>query len=292
MKIQYIEKRFSVNSLLVISQANKIINEYKAEGLSLTLRQLYYQFVSRDLLSNKQKEYTRLGGIISDARLSGLVDWKAIEDRTRNLKQNYHNTDPGQAIQDSLDQFLLDKWVGQTYRPEVWIEKEALTGVIAKSCREFDVPYFACKGYNSQSEMWRAGQRFEYYAKNKQLPIVIHLGDHDPSGIDMTRDTEDRLELFMGGLEVKRIALNYDQIEKYNPPPNPAKMSDSRAENYVNKFGNSSWELDALEPKIMHQLIRETIDNLIDHDRWEETLQKENEYRKIMEKVVKTWKTL
>ena len=130
-KIRYIEKKFRKSTLDVIEKANEIIKEYQDDGLCLTLRQLYYQFVSRDLLPNKQKEYDRLGNIISKARLAGLVDWMAIEDRTRNLKAYYHNTDPAEAIQESLDQFCMDKWANQPCYVEVWIEKEALTGVIA-----------------------------------------------------------------------------------------------------------------------------------------------------------------
>lgn len=293
MKIKYIEKTFSVNSRDIINKANEIINEYSNEGLDLTLRQLYYQFVSRDLLPNKQKEYKRLGNIISDARLAGLVDWYAIEDRTRNLRTNYHNTDPGQAVQDALDQFLLNKWLNQPYRPEVWIEKEALIGVISKICRELDVPYFACKGYTSQSEMWRSARRMKEYSNFGQTPVIIYLGDHDPSGLDMDRDITERHELFRDHeIIVKRIALNFDQVERYSPPPNPAKITDTRAKKYIYEYGSSSWELDALEPRIIRELIKTTIDNFTDHQLMDETNAQEWEYKKVLKKVVKNWKKL
>jgi len=291
-KIPYIKKRFGANSLHLIATADSIIEEYAAEDLELTLRQLYYQFVSRDLIANKQSEYKRLGNIISEARLAGLIDWEAIVDRTRNLKENYHNTDPGDAVRDSLDCFRLNRWDNQPFRPEVWIEKEALVGVIAKICQKLDVPYFACKGYTSQSEMWRAGQRMLRYDRNGQTPVIIHLGDHDPSGMDMTRDITDRLDLFMGGLEVKRIALNYNQIEEHNPPPNPAKLTDTRAGKYIAQYGASSWELDALEPRIISKLIKNTVKSFTDQDLMNETLDKEEEYRTVLENVVDNWETL
>ena len=254
--------------------------------------------MSRDLIQNKQSEYKRLGGIISDARLAGLVDWEAIEDRTRNLQMNYHNTDPGQAVQDSLDQFLLNKWLDQPYRPEIWIEKEALTGVIGQICRSLDVPFFACKGYTSQSEMWRAAERFYSYIEDGQQPVIIHLGDHDPSGIDMTRDINDRHNIFISkytldaSVKIVRIALNYDQVEEYNPPPNPAKLTDTRADKYVKEYGDSSWELDALEPRVIRDLIRDTVDEFIDHDLMQATKDQETEYRKVLENVVENWQTL
>ena len=189
-------------------------------------------------------------------------------------------------------QFKLDKWDNQPFYPEVWIEKEALVGVIARICEDLDVPYFACKGYTSQSEMWRAAVRMEEREDRGQTPIIIHLGDHDPSGIDMTRDIEERHELFMGGIEVRRIALNYNQIEEYKPPPNPAKMTDSRAKGYVRMYGRSSWELDALEPRVMRDLIKDTVDELTDHDLMAETKAQEAEYRKVLQKVVDNWETL
>jgi hypothetical protein len=296
-RICYVEKRFAQGTLGVIEQANDIIDEYLADGMKLTLRQLYYQFVSRDMIANIQSEYKRLGGIISDARLAGLIDWTAIEDRTRKLVRYYHNTDPGQAIQDALDQFSLDKWKGQEYRVEVWIEKEALVGVIDRICRRLDVPYFACKGYVSQSEMWKAAQRLENYADQGQKPVIIHLGDHDPSGIDMTRDIETRQDTFSDlyqdyGVVVERIALNMDQVREYNPPPNPTKLTDSRARDYISEYGDSSWELDALEPRVMRTLIEDTVKEYRNEDRYREVLEKEAEYGDIMQRIADDWRTL
>jgi hypothetical protein len=166
-----------------------------------------------------------------------------------------------------VHQYRTDKWADQACHVEVWIEKEALTGVIAGICRELEVPYFACRGYVSQSEVWRAAKRFE---KMDKPAIVIHLGDHDPSGIDMTRDNLDRLELLSNyaDVTVRRIALNMDQIDLYDPPPNPTKLTDSRAGSYLAQFGNSSWELDALEPTVIRDLIRENVLEFRDEKVW------------------------
>ncbi len=287
-KVAYIEKNFSNSSLLIINQANEIIEEYEADGLRLTLRQLYYQFVSRDLLENKKKAYKRLGNIISDARLAGLIDWDAIEDRTRNLSGNTHWAHPGQIVRAAARSFQLDHWEGQKCRPEVWIEKEALVGVIDSICKELDVDYFACKGYVSQSEMWSAAQRLRGYGLNDQTPIIIHLGDHDPSGIDMTRDIEDRQVLFRAfGCDIKRIALNMDQVKQYNPPPNPAKFTDSRCNGYIVKYGYESWELDALEPRVLRDLIRDAVSVYRDDETYNEIIEREKEYLNVLARVEK-----
>ena len=255
----------------------------------LTLRQLYYQFVSRDLIKNSDREYKRLGSIINDARLAGLLDWSRITDRTRNVRMNSHWSTPSDIMRSAAHSFALDGWVGQEYRPEVWIEKDALAGVIGGICEELDVPYFSCRGYTSQSEMWAAAQRMQHHKNNGQTPIVFHLGDHDPSGKDMTRDIEDRLALFCGYVQVQRLALNWDQIEQYSPPPNPAKLTDARANGYVAEFGDSSWELDALEPAVIAELIQNAVVGVRDDDAWDEVIGQEETAKRLLDQAAQRW---
>ena len=280
-KVKYIHKRFNSSTLEIIDKAASIIKEYQAQGFSLTLRQLYYQFVSRDFLSNSDKEYKRLGNIINEARLSGLIDWEAIEDRTRFLRGMNSWDDPEEIVRNASYTFHMDRWNNQKYRPEVWIEKDALVGVISRICSKYDIDYFSCRGYVSQSEMWRAARRLVRYAKDGRTPIIFHFGDHDPSGIDMTRDIKERLDMFMQDepFTVKRLALNLNQIRKYNPPPNPAKVTDSRFEQYVKKYGRQSWELDALEPKVLAGLIESEVRPLITTTKWKKVEKIENTYK-------------
>lgn len=270
MKELFIEQPFRQKTLERIAQANAIIDEYQADGMVLTLRQLYYQFVARGLLENKQRNYDSLGDTISKARLGGLIDWDAIEDRTRFLRGRNNSFSPSSALTSLSRRYSVDMWANQETRIEVWIEKDALLGVVEGVCRDNDVDYFACRGYVSQSTLYEAGKRMAEYRDRGFETLIIHLGDHDPSGIDMTRDNHERLTLFADDYtEVRRIALNMDQVEEYNPPPNPAKMSDSRAADYVAMYGDSSWELDALDPRAMRELIQDTIDEYKDLDKWQ-----------------------
>lgn len=276
-RIEYEPKSFSAGSLRVIEQANTIIEIYQAQGFTLTLRQLYYQFVSRDLIPNTMQSYKRLGSIINDARMAGLIGWDAIEDRTRNLQRLSTWNDPRQIMDAVISQYRVDYWDAQRMVPEVWIEKEALVGVIEAVCRKYQVPYFACRGYVSQSEQWAAGQRFAEKISRGQTPVILHLGDHDPSGIDMTRDNQARLSLFAGEeIRVERLALNWDQIREYKPPPNPAKMTDSRFAQYELAHGNKSWELDALEPRVIIDLVETAICQCIDDEAWATTSTRED----------------
>ena len=289
-KIQYIIKRLNAKTLGIVDKANQIIEDYATQGYSLTLRQLYYQFVARDLIENSQKSYKRLGATINDARLVGLIDWEAIEDRTRNLQTLGHWSHPGSIISSCARSFNVDLWEGQTHRVEVWVEKDALIGVLEKACKPLDVPYFSCRGYTSQSELWRAAQRHKSHERHSgQYTTVLHLGDLDPSGVDMTRDITDRLDMFGANTDVKRIALNMDQVRKYQPPPNPAKVSDSRFHDYARKYGNDSWELDALEPRVMHSLINHEIEQLIDDDAFNDRRKEQEEGRDLLEKTSDNW---
>lgn len=289
-KIAYMQKTIGAERLAVIQIANKIIDEYSALGFTLTLRQLYYQFVSRDLIKNSDKEYKRLGDAINDGRMLGLIDWNAIIDRTRNLRSVPHWSTPSDIIEACASSFRIDKWQGQRFRPEVWIEKDALVGVIEGVCSELDVPYFSCRGYASQSEMWSGAMRLRRYARGNQIPIILHFGDHDPSGMDMTRDITDRLRTFMGGMEVRRLALNMNQVEEYTPPPNPAKITDSRATAYIAEYGDESWELDALEPMVLAGLVRSEIEKLRDEDTWEDAVREEDRHRSLLADASTRWR--
>jgi len=287
--ICYVPKSFRPDTQGRINQANEIIAEYQAQGFKLTLRQLYYQFVSRDLIPNTVQSYKSLGDVVNDGRLAGLIDWDAIEDRTRNLRSSPHWSSPRSIVRACADQFAVDLWDTQEKYVECWIEKDALVGVIEGVCTELDVPYFACRGYTSQSEMWGAAQRLIEREKAGKNTTIIHLGDHDPSGIDMTRDIQDRLELFGSTAVIHRIALVYDQIEQYNPPPNPAKTTDARYQSYADKYGDESFELDALEPRVIVDLIREAVQDRIDQDAWEEALQRQQNGRDQLGKVSRRW---
>jgi hypothetical protein len=288
-RICYVKKRFSTKSQKMIAVANAIIAEYQAGGYALTLRQLYYQFVARDVIPNSQKEYKNLGSIINDARLAGLIDWEAIEDRTRNLRSEPHWRNPAGVIKSAADGYGIDLWSDQPNRVEVWVEKDALVGVLERPCSELDVAYFSCRGYTSQSELWGAAQRHMAYERKDQEVFVIHLGDHDPSGIDMSRDIQDRLGLFGAGTIVRRIALNMDQVEEHEPPPNPAKMTDARFAGYSAKYGDESWELDALEPKVLDALIRENIEELMDRELWDARWHQQEEDRKLLTAASEGW---
>lgn len=299
-KIQYVEHNFQEKSLNLLKRADSIIVDYRRRGYDLTLRQLYYQLVARDLIPNNQKQYKKLGNLISNARDAGLVDWEAIVDRTRQRTGLGNWVDPSHFLLKQIQQFRIDKWEGQDHRVFVWVEKEALAGVISRAClkNNIQVDYVSCRGYMSSSTLWREARNLKWTARDEnQHPVVIHLADHDPSGIDMSRDNVERLALYSElthgrDFTFRRIALNWDQVEKYQPPPNPTKMSDSRAEGYVFEFGYDSWELDALDPDILVSMIEDTVDEYRDLDLWQTMTEKENKFMGQLHNVADNWESV
>lgn len=285
MLIRYIRKNLSEDKRVMIIRANEIIAEYREAGFVLSLRQLYYQFVARGLIENTERSYKNLGNVIADGRMTGRISWTAIEDRGRAPIIWHLEEDESEVLNGIENRLALDFWERQNTYVEVWVEKDALSSVVERPCSEYRVPYLACKGYVSASESWRAGQRFRKKAAAGMQCHLIHLGDHDPSGIDMTRDNDERVQLFSHGsnVEIHRIALNMDQVEQYNPPPNPAKITDSRANDYIARFGQTSWELDALDPTILYGLIESKLREFIDPGIWEEMRNEEDSRRATLE---------
>ncbi|KKK74463.1 hypothetical protein LCGC14_2883530 [marine sediment metagenome] len=292
-KIAYIPKKFGDASENVISEANGIIAAYQAQGFRLTLRQLYYQFVARKLITeNTQRQYKRLGNIVSDARRAGLIDWEAIEDRTRFVRKNGWWDEPLDIIKAAHRTYHRDLWETQAVRLEVWIEKDALVGVVQPTCDELDVPVFSCRGYASDSALWDAAyNRFGDYIANYQRVIILHLGDHDPSGLDMTRDIRKRVHLFADNdtIEVPRIGLTMDQVREVNPPPDFAKVTDPRWAWYVSRYGEESWELDALEPQYLVDLITQHVTAERDEELWNEAVARQEAEREEIQGVIDRW---
>ena len=289
--IKYEDIHFRKKSLDLIELINGVIEDYASQGYDLTLRQVYYQLVARGHIPNTERSYKNTGHLISNGRLAGLIDWNSITDRTRYLRCNDHWDCPEDVIRSAMYSYKLDKREGQDTYIEVWIEKDALINIVSNVCRMLDVPHFSCRGYTSQSEMHTAAQRFKRQDSCSRK-VLIHLGDHDPSGIDMTRDIDQRLYMFGADVEVKRIALTMAQVAEYCPPPNPTKTTDARSDSYISKYGNESWELDALEPQVIEQLITNEVNQLTNHKLTQEIECQESKGKKQLIEITKNYNNI
>jgi hypothetical protein len=294
MKEQFIERKFNAESQKTITIVNAILEEYRRQGFRLSLRQLYYQLVARDYIPNNLRSYKNLGNLVSTARQAGLIDWGMIEDRNRETASPAHWENPAEIVQAAAQQFRIDKWRDQPYHIEVMVEKDALSGVLEPVCRQLDIGITANKGYCSVSTMYEIGKRLAHLNGAGKEICIIYLGDHDPSGIDMTRDVRERLAMYTrlgeDGIDVARLALNWEQIEIWQPPENPAKETDSRYATYVDQFGESSYELDAVEPRQLADLVRQAVAERLDQDAWDQAVLEEQEMRNELQTFVQNYK--
>lgn len=293
-KQRYISKKFSAESLRLIEIADDILREYTDQNLVVTVRQLYYQFVARDLLPNTQKNYKRLADIVSDARMAGELDWDAIEDRGRVPATPPEWESIDSIVNVAMRQFRLPRLLRQKVYPELWVEKQALAGVLEPVARQHHVTLMVNKGYSSASAMRESAMRFrrnmermERVTGNRPDALLLYLGDHDPSGEDMVRDIEKRLTLFgVDYLEVRKVALTMDQIKQHKPPPNPAKSTDPRFKGYQEIHGDESWELDALEPSLLQRLVQDDLRRALSPSVAKAVIDEENRQRDEMKRAI------
>lgn len=297
MRELFVDKSFGPAASEMLGSVCAILDSYAAQGYDLSLRQLYYQLVSRNIVPNTERSYKNVGVLVSDARLAGIIDWDMIRDRGRECLSNPHWENPTEFITSVAPQYRFDLWADQDTYVEVMVEKQALEGVLVPVCRSLDVPFTANKGYCSSSAMYEASKRFVRKIESGKSCYIIYLGDHDPSGIDMSRDVEERMDLFVktaldmcdaigpnepSAVTMLRAALNMDQIKKLRPPENPAKITDSRSAGYISRFGRSSWELDAIEPKALVRLVTSGITALMDRSKFDANVRRRDEQRKAL----------
>lgn len=260
----------------VLTHARSICLSYQRQRLELTLRQLYYRFVATGLIPNGQDQYKRIKRTLAQARLDGKfpLDW--VVDRTRSNAPGDYTEDLtdldaaldscGEAIRSFPWWYVRrDRWMNQPIHVSVWVEKEALSGVFQRPCKNLGVSWFALKGYPSHASVyrWIRDTHKAMQASGAERAVVLYFGDHDPDGLKIPETTEAVVRNFMRQmglffpLEFRQVALTMDQIEKYDPPPFPAKFTSSRYAGYVAATGTTdAWELDALEPSVLQDLIR------------------------------------
>lgn len=286
---KYVDHKFNKRSEELIFTANEVIREHQEDlGLTVDLRQIHYRIVDLDPeYMNTQGQYKGLGKLLSKGREAGLVSWTAMEDRGRGLRGIGYQAHPHDVFKGLDSGYTRDKWADQDWRPEVWVEKRAQSGVVGQVCNELQVNYFASNGYNSATEMWKAGRRLaRYYAKG-QTPIVFYTGDYDPSGLDMIRHNQEKLSLYAGvQIIVQPLALNRAQVDEYQLPPNPLKMGESRNARYRDLHGDESFELDALPARALQKVISDAVLKIRDDDKWAASVAKEVEDKRYIADLV------
>jgi len=277
----------------VIQHIVDIVDEYSADGYVLTLRQLHYQLVKSNWIVNHDSAYKKLGNILDDCKYAGVIDWDNIEDRGRQPYLPYYVRDVEHALNDTIEQYRINRQKGQQTYIELWTEKDALSAILKRSTEKYHIQLVVNKGYTSSSAIYNAYQRCVRQIKSGQRVVILYFGDHDPSGLDMIRDIRQRLELMLRQgehyedlfydtgneiderFEVLPIGLTMEQIKKYNLPANPTKLTDSRANKYIRRFGKTCWEVDALNPKTLTSIVETNIQKIIDLKQYSKMMKEE-----------------
>ena len=286
IKIKYSDEAgddayFLMGQKFLLNKMVELTESYMDKDMALSNRQLYYRLVAKGLIPNADKVYKRACKFLTDARYGGFIDWEAIEDRGRLTYLHAQWDTILGLIDNAIESYRLPRWEGQEYYIELFCEKQALEGVLSPVADKYHVRFGCNKGYSSASAMYDLSKRLADSVSEGYTPIVLYLGDHDPSGLDMVRDIESRvMEFTYGDCDmdcgfVVPVALTMEQIKKYNPPPNPAKITDPRAAKYVEEYGNVSWELDALEPEVLVELTENAIMEYIDIGMYDAVIKQE-----------------
>lgn len=270
-----------------LDQVNVIIAEYQQMGHLMTLRQLYYQLVGRVVIENNNEAYRKLSRLLTDGRMAGYVDWDVIEDRLRVPRIPYYENGFVEAIEKTAYLYKINRMTGQPRYVEVWVEKDALSEVMYKITSEYRIPLMVNRGFSSCTAMHDAYLRFSQHNQG----VILYAGDHDPSGMCMHEDIRNRFNTFGLNVEVKRIALNFEQVQKYELPENRLKKDtngnpkDPRGKAYQKQYGDMSWELDALNPLVLDQILRDEIEAVIDKNQYLAMLEKEAEEKEILSSI-------
>jgi len=288
-----------LNHKVVVPLVNEILDEY---DFKLTIRQIYYRLMSHpyNYFSVRDKKYHSLIQMLRRERENGTIDWHRIEDRHRSTHggddyfdspDDFINVLKG-TIRESWKGYIRTMWDDQNYKVELWIEKDAESSLAIQVADNYNVLVFTTKGPSSLTWVKLAVERLVEFA-NKEI-VILHFGDHDPSGIMMSRDLQRRFSRYGAeeGLEhirVKRIGLNMDQIDELNLiSSGKAKRTDPNFNAYIKEFGTDEvWEMDALPPDELKSIIVKSINKYVNNkERWNEKIKETSEEKVEVKKKV------
>lgn len=279
-KTNKIHDYWYTNGEWLATEIIKVVDYYQSIEIKLTNRQLYYQLVGKDLIPNFQEIYKRICVFLTDMRYEGLIDWDALEDKARVPKKPNDWNSISDIVQAACRQYRLPRWQDQEYYVEMYCEKEAGINVLETISRKYHIYFGFNKGYSSASAMYDLAKRLEDQISDGKYAVILYFGDHDPSGLDMIRDITDRITEFMVSdfsdcFKVHPVSLTKEQIKEFQPPPNPAKLTDPRSKWYIKEHGKVSWELDAIDALELRKMAEESVLEYLDLDKYNAWIDRE-----------------
>lgn len=234
-----------------------------AEDHPMSVRQVFYQLVTRGVIDKTEREYkntvVRLLGLM---RRDGAIPFDWIADGTRWQRKPKSHSSLGAMLADQASLYRRDIWRDQDACVEVWLEKEALAGVLYRATAAWDVPLMVTRGYPSLSYLHNAAESIQWEEKPA---FLYYFGDHDPSGVDIPRKVEEDLREFAPDADITfdRVAVTPELIDELDLPTRPTKRTDSRSKNFVGE----SVEVDAIPPATLRSMVERCVEQHVDPER-------------------------
>ena len=284
MKEQYKDITIRTKTRQRIEQVNEILEEYSRQGFSMTIRQLYYQMVSRGVIAFDNREYEKLVSLITKGRDAGLIDWNHITDRARAVYGSETYDSPKAALKEAARLYREDLWRDMPARPLIAYEKAGLAQIIERATDDYNVDHFSTRGECSITWLHKLSKG--YYTH------IFYLGDHDGHGVQISDGLKERLALYSyGDIVFERIGISLEQGEAIHAPKIELKKGTNRTLgfDYVKRFGVSyGYEIDAFSPTQLSEIIRKAIESVIDLDpaTWQKAIQKQEDGKKAILKAV------
>lgn len=229
----------------------------------MTVRQVFYQATVRGIIDKTEHGYLKIQDDLTKMRRAGTLPYGWLTDSTRMQRSPTTYDDLGQFMRTAAALYRRSLWTDANCQVEVWIEKDALAGVVYPVTQKWDVPLMSARGYASLSFLHSAA---EDIANDGRPAFIYHLGDYDPSGVNAAAKIEETLRDMVGdraAIRFDRIAVTPDQIELLDLPTRPTKKTDSRAKGFGSEL---SVELDAIEPDMLRALVDQKIRRHVDED--------------------------
>ncbi len=282
-----------------IDAIRSAITEALYADAPMTVRQVFYRLVSIGAIAKSEAEYKQtVCRLLGEMRLDGTIPYGSIADSTRWMRKPQTWNSVEDALRETARLYRRNVWWGLGQYVEVWIEKEALAGVLSDVTSEYAVPLMVTRGYPSLTYLHAAAEAIVAQIRQGRAPTIYYLGDFDPSGVDIRRNVEQRLREFVSEINFSNsfgaffssdftfqaLAVFEEQIEAYRLQTRPTKQSDSRSRG----FGNQSVELDAIAPNELRALVREAVESHLPDGALDEVHLAEESERAILTRIAET----
>ena len=264
------------DALALIEAARGVLDEYR-DHLPMTARQVYYRIVSAGVIGKTERDYNRLCEVLGRARRARLLPMGAFRDDGFR-----HGAPPGwddadavlDAVRSTVDRFTLDRQAGQDVRLLVWCEAAGMVPQLERVAHGYSVPVLSSGGFDSITAKHAQAREI---AGDERRTIVLHVGDHDPSGVHLFGSLDEDVRAFVDGYggwcEFERLAVTPEHVERYGLPQAPPKLTDRRS------FVGPTTQAEALDPKRLASIVREAIEERQDAETRRAVIEQEHDER-------------